>query len=112
MKAFLVALAFVIFTFTMASNDELAKLVPPDAKLIKLAGDLKFVEGPIWSNDNGGFLVFSDIPADELKKCTKDGGVGTYRKPSHQANGNTRDREGRLISCEHAGRKVVIEEKD
>ena len=78
----------------------------------KLAGGMQFIEGPVWSNENGGFLSFSDIPADELKKWTQSDGVTTFRKPSHNANGNTRDREGRLISCEHGSRTVTRTEKD
>jgi gluconolactonase len=83
-----------------------------EASVRKVAGELKFIEGPVWTNDDGGYLVFSDIPADELKKWTRDGGVTMFRKPSHNTNGNTRDREGRLVSCEHTSRRVTRTEKD
>ena len=87
-------------------------LVHAGAKLQKLAGDLKFTEGPVWIGRDGGYLVFSDIPADELKRWSMQGGLGTFRKPSHQANGNTLDREGRLVTCEHHARRVTRTEPD
>jgi gluconolactonase len=90
---------------------EFARCVSADAKVEKLAGDLGFIEGPVWLK-SGGYLVFSDIPNDELKKWTAGAGVTTYRKPSQNANGNTLDREGRLLTAEHSGRRVAIQEKD
>lgn len=97
--------------FDVRDEAEFRKIVPPDAKLAKLAGDLKFTEGPVWLAQDGGYLVFSDIPADELKKWTAKDGLTTFRKPSANANGNTLDRQGRLISCEHSGRRVSILER-
>lgn len=91
--------------------DAFGKLIPADAKVEKVAGGMKFIEGPVWTNADGGYLVFSDIPASEIKRWDEKGGLQTYRTDSHETNGNTRDLQGRLISCEHAGRKVVIEEK-
>jgi gluconolactonase len=86
------------------------KMFPAGAKVQRLATGLQFVEGPQWLP--GGFLVFSDIPADELKRWDAKGGVQTFRKPSQKANGNTLDREGRLLSAEHGGRRVSRTEKD
>jgi len=90
---------------------EFARCVSPDAKAEKLAGDLGFIEGPVWMK-SGGYLVFSDIPNDELKKWTPPGALTTFRQPSQNANGNTTDREGRLISAEHTGRRLAIQEKN
>jgi gluconolactonase len=87
-------------------------LVPSDAKLEKLAGGMKFTEGPVWTDADGGYLVFSDIPSNELKKWTAKDGLTTYRKVERQVNGNTRDAKGRLISCCHGARNVLIEESD
>jgi len=84
-------------------KDEAAfrQLFPKQAAVKRLATDLQFIEGPVWMPR--GFLVFSDIPANELKRW--DGAaVSTFRKPSNHTNGNTLDREGRLISAEHDGR--------
>jgi len=87
-------------------------IVPTDARLEKLGGDMKFTEGPVWTDADGGYLVLSDIPSNELKKWTAKDGLTTYRKVEKQINGNTRDGKGRLISCCHGGRNVLIEEKD
>jgi len=91
-----------------AESPEFARCVDPAAQVRKLAGDMKFTEGPVWLARDGGFLVFSDIPADELKRWSEKDGLATFRKPSHNANGNLLDREGRLISCEHGGRRLSI----
>jgi gluconolactonase len=90
---------------------EFARCVPADAKVTKLAGDMGFIEGPVWLKATGE-LVFSDIPNDELKSWTAAGGVKTFRKPSRNANGNTLDAAGRLLTCEHSGRRVAILQAD
>jgi gluconolactonase len=95
-----------------AAADEFALCVDPAAQVRKLAGDMKFTEGPVWLSRDGGFLVFSDIPADELKRWSAKDGLATFRKPSQNANGNLLDREGRMISCEHSGRRLSILESD
>jgi gluconolactonase len=77
------------------------------AQLQKLSTGLKFTEGPTWSNAEGGYLIFSDIPASQLFKWTPRGGHSIYRQPSDNANGNTRDQEDRLITCEHGSRRVT-----
>lgn len=87
--------------------DEFSRCVAPDASVTKVAGDLGFIEGPVWIKD-GGYLVFSDIPGDELKRWSPSGGLSTFRKPSQNANGNTVDRDGRLLTCEHSGRRVAV----
>ncbi len=91
--------------------DEFARCVPADVTVRKLAGDLMFTEGPVWIRD-GGYLVFSDIPKNELKRWSEKEGVTTFRQPSHNANGNTLDRAGRLLTAEHTGRRVALQEKD
>jgi len=89
---------------------EFARCVPATATVKKLAGDMGFIEGPVWLKP--GVLVFSDIPNDELKQWSAAGGVTTYRKPSRNANGNTTDLAGRLLTCEHTGRRVALQEVD
>jgi len=76
----------------------------PNQEPMKLAGDLQFTEGPLWHPD--GHLLFSDIPADTIRKYTPGGGVETYLTPSRNSNGLTFDRQGRLMACEHTGRQV------
>lgn len=91
-----------------ADPAEFEKLVPKDARVEKLAGGMKFTEGPVWApTERGGMLLFSDIPADEIRKWVPGEGVSVFRTPSRGANGNTLDREGRLITCEHRSRSVV-----
>jgi gluconolactonase len=100
---------------TAAANpaaDEFARCVDPTAVVRKLAGDMIFTEGPVWVPRDGGHLIFSDIPADELKHWSEKDGLATFRQPSRNANGNTLDREGRLITCEHSGRRLSILEAD
>jgi gluconolactonase len=85
----------------------MAKLVDPAAKVEKLAGGMKFIEGPVWmGSGRDGKLVFSDIPANELKAWSPSGGLTVFRTPSNNTNGNTLDREGRLVSAEHSARRV------
>jgi gluconolactonase len=113
----LVLLITVIFSMSAADFDikneaEFKKLLPADAKVEKLAGDMGFVEGPVWVPADGGYLVFSDIPNNELKKWSKAGGLATFRKPSNNANGNTLDLQGRLTTAEHSGRRISVTDKD
>lgn len=99
----------------------LDKIVPAGAAVEKVRGDFKFVEGPVWSR-SGGYLLFSDIPANEVMKWTPDGMVSVFRKdifPGEYpagvligSNGLTLDREGRLISAEHGNRRVTRLEKN
>jgi gluconolactonase len=85
------------------------KLIPDDARLEKLAGGMQFTEGPIWTDADGGYLVFSDIPTNELKKW--DGKtLTTFDEWSQSANGNTRDMEDRLITCAQSARSIMRRE--
>src|SRR5918993_1439045 len=91
--------------FEVIDQAAFQKLFPKGAAVRKLGGDMKFIEGPVWvAQPGGGYLVFSDIPANELKRWDAKSGVRTFRAPSGSANGNTLDREGRLLTAEHAGR--------
>lgn len=93
--------------FDIRDEAEFKKVVSATAKVEKLAGGFRFTEGPVWLEKGGGYLVFSDIPANELKKWTLEG-VTTFRNPSQNANGNTVDLQGRLVSAEHSGRRVSL----
>jgi gluconolactonase len=70
-----------------------------------------FTEGPIW-NAEGDFLLFSDIPANQMKKWSPDSGITTFRQPSGKSNGLTYDKQKHLIACEHANRRVSRTEPD
>jgi gluconolactonase len=72
----------------------------------------RWTEGPVWFGDSR-CLLFSDIPNDRiLRWCEETGAVTVFRSPSGSANGNTRDRQGRLITCEQDGRRVTRTEID
>jgi len=88
-------------------SDEFREILRPDSKVIRLADGMKFTEGPVWV-EKGRYLLFSDIPANQVKRWSQDHGVSTWLEPSHQANGHTLDRQGNLISCEHAARRVTL----
>lgn len=75
-----------------------------------LATGFQFTEGPIWQAD--GAVIFSDIPANRLYRWTLEGGAQLWREPTGNANGNTLDRQGRLLTCEHSGRRVSRTEAD
>ena len=72
----------------------------------------RWSEGPVWVAD-GRYLLWSDIPNDRILRWHETTGlVDEFRKPSRFANGNNRDRQGRLITCEHLERRVARLEPD
>lgn len=72
----------------------------------------RWAEGPVWFGDMK-CLIWSDIPNDRMLKWDEDSGqVSEFRTPANNANGNTRDKEGRLITCEHGSRRVTRTELD
>jgi gluconolactonase len=72
----------------------------------------RWTEGPVWFGD-GRFLLWSDIPNNRvLRWCEESGEVSVFRSPSNYCNGHTRDRQGRLITCEHGTRQVTRTEHD
>jgi gluconolactonase len=82
------------------------------AAVERLATGCRWSEGPVWFGD-GRCVLWSDIPNDRILKWEEEtGAVSVFRKPSNHANGHTRDRQGRLIGCEHGGRRVVRTEYD
>jgi gluconolactonase len=82
------------------------------AAVERLATGFRFTEGPVWFGD-GRYLLFSDIPNNRIMKWEEEtGAVSVFRKPSDFANGNTRDRQGRLVTCEHGQRRVTRTEYD
>ncbi|MEG4580343.1 SMP-30/gluconolactonase/LRE family protein [Microcoleus sp. MON1_C5] len=85
-------------------------IVDDSAKLEKVAGNFQFIEGPLWHPD--GFLLFSDIPANIIYKLASNQQVEVFRTPSGKANGNTLDKENRLLTGEHENRRVSRTEKD
>jgi gluconolactonase len=82
------------------------------AAVERLATGFRWAEGPVWFGD-GRHLLCSDIANNRILKWDDETGqLSVFRKPSNYANGNTRDRQGRLITCEHGGRRVTRTEYD
>jgi gluconolactonase len=96
----------------VASHQGIFERLVPDPTDIRVLHDRgTFTEGPVWFADHRT-LVWSDIPNDRMLAWTPDDAVRVFRSPSNFANGNTRDRQGRLITCEHLTRRVTRTEPD
>lgn len=77
----------------------------------RLGTGFLFTEGPVWSAREG-CLLFSDIPGNTITRWTPADGFSMFRSPSGKSNGMTRDRDGRLVVCEHYNRRVTRTEHD
>jgi len=89
-----------------------AAIVLGNTPVQRIAGDCLFTEGPVWFGD-GRYLLWSDIPNDRIMRWEEEtGAISVFRKPSNYANGNTRDRQGRLITCEHDSQHLTRTEYD
>lgn len=100
--------------------DPLIKIIDPAfaqyrlnlAKVERIASGLRWSEGPVWFGD-GRYLLWSDIPNNRIMRWDEEtGAVSVFRKPSNNSNGNTRDRQGRLLTCEHDTRRITRTEYD
>jgi gluconolactonase len=119
---------------TIRLDPKLDEIVSSDARVEKLAGGFGFVEGPVWDR-RGGYLLFSDIPANVINKWTPDGKVSVFVKPSGftgtdpsdvgsqnnngkevvtliGSNGLTLDRQGRIVLAAHGDRDIVRIDKN
>jgi len=92
-------------------DQRLLDVVGGDVRVEQVATGFGFTEGPVWDRA-GGRLIFSDMQHDHMRAFTSGAGVTTFRKPSNKGNGNAFDREGRLLTCEHATSRLVREERD
>jgi gluconolactonase len=82
------------------------------AAVERIATGMRWCEGPVWIGDQR-CLLWSDIPNNRIMRWDEETGIVTvFRKPSNNANGNTRDRQGRLVTCEHLTRRVTRTEHD
>ena len=112
-----------VATTIVRRDPSLDRIIPPDAKIIRLAGGFQFTEGPVWHPD--GYLLFSDPNANTIYRWspadgqvtvfrTKSGysglDVGDYHQPG--SNGLTIDKEGRVVIDQHGNRRVVRLEKN
>jgi gluconolactonase len=87
-----------------------AAVAGADLACEKVADGFLFTEGPLWHPQ--GFLLFSDMPGDHLRRWSAADGVATFRKPCNQTNGLAWDTAGRLIACEHATSRLTRTEPD
>jgi gluconolactonase len=82
------------------------------AKVERLATGMRWSEGPVWLGDTRA-LVWSDVPGNCMYSWSEEtGATSVFRKPSNNGNGNTRDRQGRIVTCEHLTRRVTRTEHD
>ncbi|KUF09960.1 SMP-30/gluconolactonase/LRE family protein [Pseudoponticoccus marisrubri] len=92
-------------------DDRFRALVHPMSRLDRIAEGFTWTEGPVWFGDRD-CLLFSDIPSRRILSWSEATGTSTYRAESGFNNGNTRDRQGRLVGCRHGARDVVRTEPD
>jgi len=95
-----------------AVDPRFQKYMVMNAAVERLYTGTRWAEGPVWFAD-GRYLLFSDIPNNRILRWLEDTGeVSVFRNPSNYANGNTRDKQGRLLTCEHDARRVTRTELD
>ena len=93
-------------------DDRFSKYRIGNAVVERLFTGCRWAEGPVWFGD-ARCLIWSDIPNNRMLRWTEESQeVSVYRSPSRHSNGNTRDRQGRLVTCEHTGRRVTRTEHD
>jgi gluconolactonase len=92
-------------------HPRLTSVVGPSVEVERIAGGFLFTEGPLW-HPKQKFLLFSDMPGDIVRRWSPAEGIRTFRQPCNKANGETYDRQGRLLSCEHATSRVTRTEPD
>ena len=93
-------------------DERFDRLVPGPARLEKLAEGFRWAEGPAYF-PAGRYLIWSDIPNDRMMRYDEtSNAVSVFRTPAGYSNGNTVDRQGRLVTCEHGNRRVTRTEHD
>ncbi|NEP39329.1 MAG: SMP-30/gluconolactonase/LRE family protein [Okeania sp. SIO2H7] len=94
-----------------AKSEQFFSLFPQGAKIKRVVTGFQFTEGPIWFSE-ANYLLFSDIPANKIYQLTPNGKVSIFRQFSNNSNGLTRNKQGKLIACEHCTRRLTQTEKD
>ena len=93
-------------------DQRFAKYKVGNAAVERLYTGARWAEGPVWFGD-GRYLLFSDIPNNRILRWLEDTGeVSIFRSPSNYSNGNYRDKQGRLLTCEHDSRRLTRTEHD
>jgi gluconolactonase len=98
-------------SFDPGPDAGLEQVIEAGARLERLVSGFEFIEGPAWHAGRGE-LIFSDIIGNTMYLWSEAAGISVFRQPSNMANGNTWDREGRLLSCEHATSRVTRTDTD
>lgn len=93
------------------NDNRFRSLTIPNTQLERLYEGCRWAEGPVWFND-GGYLLWSDIPNQRILRWIPGQPVSVFRTESNFANGNTRDLQGRLVTCQHGTRSVTRTEPD
>ena len=92
-------------------SPELERIVPPGQDVEELGKGYDLAEGPVWYRD-GSYLLFSEIDNNRRHRWTPQEGVTLFKEPTGNANGLTRDLQGRLLACETSNRRVTRQEPD
>lgn len=92
-------------------SEALGALIDTAAEVERLATGFTFTEGPIW-NQEGEYLLFSDMPGDVRRRWSERDGVEEVMRPSNKCNGMVYDAEGNLLVCEHVTSSLVRERPD
>ena len=92
-------------------SEAFGKIITPDSRVERICDGLQFTEGPVWFSE-GEYLLFNDINGNRTCRWSEKDGLTTLKQPSGRLNGNTRDRQGRLVTCGHNLRTLFREERD
>jgi gluconolactonase len=92
-------------------DPKFAAVVGEQVTYEQLGTGFLFTEGPLW-HAQGQYLLFSDMPGNQIRRWSAKAGVEVFRKPSNMSNGLAWDRQGRLLACEHATSRVTRTEAD
>ena len=114
---------FPTFGTVHRHDDRINDLIAEDAKIEVVASGFEWAEGPVWVPQDGGYLLFSDIPRNSVMKWKEGVGTSLYLKPAGYtgvadygnepgSNGLLLDSEGRVVFCEHGDRRVSVMSKD
>ena len=95
----------------IAYDDGFLPLFRPGANLEMVMDGMAWAEGPVYF-PQGDYFLWSDIPNNRSYQWIKGGGIRVYSYSANNCNGHARDREGRLVSCEHLTRRVTRTEHD
>ena len=92
-------------------DDRFGAMLPDGAHIARHFTGMEWAEGPVYFAE-GDYVLWSDIPNDRIMRYSDADGVSVFRQPCGYTNGHYRDLQGRLVSCEHGGRRVSRTEAD